>query len=198
MSVNRLSRQIQFIVEIDKLKLILRRTVLIDRSRRENSAEHSWHLAMMASTLSEYAEPGTDLLRVLKMLLVHDIVEIDADDTFCYDADANLDKAEREERAATRIFGLLPEDQSAELWALWREFEAQESAEAQFATVLDRLQPFLHNCHTGGGPWLLHGITYDQILWRMQPVEQYAPALWPYVQSLLDEAASHGFLERAV
>ena len=149
--VERLERQIEFIVEIDKLKTVLRRTTLIDRSRHENSAEHSWHIALMAVLLSEHAKEEVNLLRVVKMLLVHDLVEIDAGDTFCYDAAANLDKEERERAAAARLFALLPPDQGAELWALWEEFEAMATPEARYAAALDRMQPILHNLRDRGG-----------------------------------------------
>src|SRR5204863_6389117 len=149
----RLTQQIAFVMEIDKLKTILRQTSLMDNSRRENSAEHSWHLAVMALTLGDYAEPGTDLTHVVKMVLVHDIVEIDAGDTFAYDAQGYTDKNEREERAAARIFGLLPKDQCDELLALWHEFEAIDTPEARFANALDRLEPLLGNYATGGGSW---------------------------------------------
>jgi len=147
----RLARQLAFLVELDKLKTVLRRTSLIDRSRAENTAEHSWHIAVAAALLEEHAVGhGVDLLRVVKMLLNHDVVEIDAGDTFCYDAEANRDKLEREERAAERLFGLLPADQGAELRALWEEFEARETAEARYAAALDRIQPVLQNLHTEG------------------------------------------------
>ena len=132
----RLARQIDFVLELDRLKGILRQTVLTDGSRPENSAEHSWHIAVMVLVLAEHAEGEIDALRVLKMLLVHDVVEIDAGDTFCYDTQANGDKDVREREAADRLFGLLPPDQGAELRSLWEEFEARESAEARFAAAL--------------------------------------------------------------
>ena len=151
MSLSRLEQQIAFITEIDKLKTILRQTPLMDNSRRENSAEHSWHLAVMALTLAEYAEAGTDLNRVVKMVLIHDIVEIDAGDTFAYDVQGYTDKANREELAAARIFGLLPDDQRDEIMALWHEFEAITTPEARFANALDRLEPLIGNFVAGGG-----------------------------------------------
>ena len=190
----RIAQQLTFITEIDKLKQVLRQTTLLDTSRRENSAEHSWHLAVMASVLLEYAPPGTDLTRVLEMLLLHDIVEIDAGDTFAYDATANLDKAEREKAAAARIFGLLPEDLEIRLRSSWEEFEAGTTVEARFANALDRLQPFLHNCYTQGGTWQAHGITKAQVLWRMRPIERGIPALWPYVLEQIDEACELGYI----
>lgn len=194
MQNNRLERQLQFILEIDKLKLILRQTLLTDGSRRENSAEHSWHLAMMAILLAEYAPTQIDVLRVIKMLLVHDLVEIDAGDTFCYDVQSNENKAMREAEAANRLFGLLPEDQGVELRNLWEEFEAQETGEARFATALDRLQPFLHNQHTKGGTWQIHGITREQVQRRMQPLEEGAPLIWPFVQKVIEDCVEAGYL----
>lgn len=195
MNNNRLTQQIQFIIEIDKLKSILRQTLLIDESRRENSAEHSWHLAMMAIVLSEYApSKEVDLLRVIKMLLIHDLVEIDAGDTFCYDLQANQNKAVKEVQAATRLFGILPEEQGIELRELWQEFEAQQTTEAKFAAALDRLQPLLHNQQTRGGTWRLHGIRRDQVLQRMYPVKDGAPALWQLVEKVIAEAVAAGYL----
>lgn len=191
----RLEQQLRFITELDQLKQVLRQTSLIDGSRRENSAEHSWHLALMAVVLLEYAPAGTDLTRVLKMLVLHDVVEIEAGDTFCYDAQANLNKAAREQAAATHIFGLLPGDLGAQLRGLWEEFEAGATSEARFANALDRLQPLLHNFHTGGGTWRAHNISRDQVLRRMRPIEHGAPSLWPYVLHLIDEACRLEFIE---
>lgn len=190
----RLSQQLAFITEIDKLKSVLRRTLLQDGSRVENSAEHSWHLAMMALVLLEYAPEGTDLSHTVKMLLVHDIVEIEAGDTFAYDAQANLDKDARERAAADSLFGLLPSPQGLELRSLWDEFEAGETREARFANALDRLQPFWHNFHTQGGTWRLHGVTKPQVLARMEPISRGLPELWPVVQGLVDEAVAAGIL----
>jgi putative hydrolase of HD superfamily len=192
---SRLAQQLQFIVEIDKLKRVLRQTLLTDESRQENSAEHSWHLAIMAILLTEYAPSSEiDVLHVIKMLLVHDLVEIDAGDTFCYDVQGNLDKAVREAQAAKRIFGLLPEDQGAELRNLWEEFEAQETPAAKFAAALDRIQPLLHNQQTRGGTWRIHGITREQVLLRMQPVKDGAPALWPVVEKIIEDCIGAGYL----
>jgi len=193
---SRLAQQIQFIVEIDKLKQILRQTLLTDESRQENSAEHSWHLAIMAIVLAEYA-PSSDVnvLHVIKMLLIHDLVEIDAGDTFCYDMQGNQNKAAREAQAATRLFGLLPEEQGAELRDLWEEFEAQETAAARFAAALDRLQPLLHNQQTRGGTWRIHGITHDQVLQRVHPIKEGTPTLWPLVQQMLEECIAAGYLK---
>jgi putative hydrolase of HD superfamily len=192
----RLSRQLAFVVEVDRLKGVLRQTSLIDGSRRENSAEHSWHLAMAALALAEHAPAGTDLLRALGMVLVHDIVEIDAGDTFGFDETGYLDKAERETRAAERLFGLLPPDQAAEMRALWDEFEAGATPEARFAVALDRIQPLLVNFNSAGGTWKLHGITLSQILRRMAPIEAGLPGAWPWVQRTIEEACARGYVMR--
>ena len=193
-ATERLHQQIGFILEIDKLKLIVRRTLLIDRSRRENDAEHSWHLAMMALVLAEYAEPGVDIGRVIRMLLLHDLVEIDAGDAFFYDAAAEADKEAREQEAAERLFGLLPEGQGAAFRALWDEFEARETADARFARALDRVQPMLHNFHTEGGTWLEYGVTLDQVRSRRALIADASPRLWDYIEGLLGEAVRRGFL----
>lgn len=190
----RLAEQLHFVTEIDRLKGVLRQTTLMDASRRENSAEHSWHLALMAVVLAEYAPAETDLTRVLEMLLLHDVIEIEAGDTFCYDAAANSDKAAREQAAATQTFGLLPDDLNVRLRALWDEFEAGMTDEARFANALDRLQPLLANFHTEGGTWLEHNVSRAQVSRRMQPIEQGAPELWPFVLGLIDEACERGFL----
>lgn len=195
MQNSRLTQQIQFILEIDKLKHILRQTLLTDSSRRENTAEHSWHIAIMAIVLAEYAPPGTDIDRTIKMLLIHDLVEIDAGDTFCYDVQANLSKAEREIEAANRIFGLLPNDLGVELRAIWEEFELQNTPTSKFAAALDRIQPFLHNGETKGGTWRIHDISRTQVMKRMTPVEEGAPELWEYIQHLIDNFTRDGYLK---
>ena len=194
MQTIRLAQQIQFIIEIDKLKQVLRQTLLTDGSRQENSAEHSWHIAIMAILLAEYAAEAVDVLRVIKMLLIHDLVEIDAGDTFCYDLKGNEDKAAREALAATRLFGLLPEEQGVELRSLWEEFEAQETPNARFAAALDRIQPLLHNQQTQGGTWRIHGIGQDQVMRRMHPVVDGAPALWPLVEKVIEDSVEAGYL----
>jgi putative hydrolases of HD superfamily len=193
---DRLPQQIGFIVEIDKLKTVLRQTLLIDRSRRENTAEHSWHLAMMAITLADYADRPIDIGRVIRMLLVHDLVEIDAGDTFVYDVAANQDKAEREAAAAERIFGLLPLDQGTELRSLWQEFEARTTPDAAFAAALDRLQPLLHNYHTEGSTWRQHGITVEQVVTLNRTIANGSQRLWEYTERLIEDAAARGFLAR--
>jgi putative hydrolase of HD superfamily len=192
---SRLERQLAFVLEIDKLKTVLRRTTLIDRSRHENTAEHSWHIALMAVLLAEHAREEVDLPRVVKMLLVHDLVEIDAGDTFCYDPEANLDKAERERAAADRLFALLPGDQGAELRALWEEFETRATPEARFANAVDRAQPMLHNLATEGASWRAHGIRRGQVLERNRPIDDGLPSLWEHLRRMLDEAVEQGILE---
>jgi putative hydrolase of HD superfamily len=192
---DRLARQLRFVRELDKLKGVLRRTSLIDRSRRENSAEHSWHLATMALTLGEYAPPGTDLAHAIELLLVHDIVEIDADDTFAFDVAGNADKSARETAAADRLFGLLPDDVGRELRALWDEFEAGVTKEARFANALDRFQALVSNDAAGdGGTWRLHGISRDAVLRRMAPIETGAPGLWPVTLEAIARATAAGHL----
>ena len=197
MQVNRLHQQLQFIIEIDKLKNVLRQTLLIDGSRRENSGEHSWHLAMMTMVLAEYAPEETDLFRAMKMTLIHDLVEIDAGDTFCFDVKGNESKAQRELEAATRIFGILPEEQEKELRLLWDEFEARETATAKFAAALDRIQPFIHNQQTAGGTWDIHGINRSQVMKRMAPVEEGTPELWDYILGEIENCIAKGYLKEA-
>jgi putative hydrolase of HD superfamily len=194
---DRLARQIGFLLEIDKLKRVLRETWHLDQSRKENDAEHSWHLAVMAVLLAEYAtEPGLDLARVVKMVLVHDLVEIDAGDTFVYDEVGARDKAEREQAAADRLFGTLPDDQAAEVRRLWEEFEARRTPEARYAAGLDRLQPLLHNYHTQGRTWREHGVTSDRVLARNCHMAEGAPRLWQYAESLIHEAVRKGYLPK--
>lgn len=192
---DRLAQQIQFVLEIDKLKTVLRQTQLTDGSRRENSAEHSWHIALMAMILAEYAPGPIDVLRVMKMLLLHDLVEIDAGDTFCYDNQGNVDKGDREQQAAHRLFGLLPPDQATEFRALWEEFEARTTPDAQFAASLDRLQPVLHNQKNQGGTWQQYGITRDRVDYRLAPLQTGAPPLWSYMQLVLDDCVAAGYLQ---
>jgi putative hydrolase of HD superfamily len=191
----RLDHQFRFLAEIDRLKTVLRRTAVIDRSRLENSAEHSWHVAVMAVVLAEHAPPGTDVARVVRMLLVHDIVEIDAGDTFAYDPEAQHDKAAREGAAAERIFGLLAPGQSHELRGSWEEFEACQTREARFANALDRFAGLLQNWAGGdGGTWRQHGVTREAVLARMDPIREGAPGLWPLVLEIVETATAEGAL----
>ena len=194
-TTERLGQQIGFIVEIDKLKSIIRRNRLIDCSRNENSAEHSWHVALMATLLAEYADGAVDTLRVMKMLLMHDVVEIDAGDTGCFDAAANEDKSEREKAAAGWLFGLLPADQGSEYRALWEEFETGVTADAKFANAMDRLQPLLNNFHSQGeSSWRPDGTKLEQVQKRMVPIGAGSNALAKYVRELLVEAEQRGYL----
>ena len=191
----RFARQLDFIREIDKVKNIFRQTYLMDARRRENDAEHSWHIAVMAVILSEYAPAGTDLARVVQMVLIHDLVEIDAGDTYLFDDKANEDKAEREEAAARRIFGLLPDDTGADVMALWHEFEDRSTPEARFAALMDRFQPFLHNMATRGISWMEHGVALSQVLDRMRPVLEPFPLFWDYLNAHARRAVEEGWLK---
>jgi putative hydrolases of HD superfamily len=196
--MERLDQQIRFVGEIDQLKGVLRQTMLAGPGRRENSAEHSWHLAVMAVTLAEHAPPGTDIARVTAMLLIHDLVEIDAGDLFVYaDAAQQARQEEAERAAADRIFALLPADQATSLRSLWDEFEERRTPEARFARGLDRLQPMLANFTVGGGTWLEHGITADQVLVKVQLIEDGSPALGRYARDLVDRAGAKGALAPA-
>jgi putative hydrolase of HD superfamily len=194
MQTDRLARQIAFIVEIDKLKTILRRTPLTDESRRENSAEHSWHLAVMAVLLAEYADEPVDAAHAVKLVLIHDIIEIDAGDTFAYDVQGYLDKEEREQRAAERLFALLPDDQASELLALWREFEDMETPESRFANAMDRLQPTLMNHNAHGGTWRENGVTQAQIERRDAPIGAISSALGDLVQEIIQTNIERGYI----
>ena len=197
MSDDRLQRQIRFILEIDALKGVLRRTYLPGADRPENSAEHSWHVAVMAVLLAEHANETVDVARVVRMLLIHDVVEVDAGDTYVYDTAGAEAKAEREVRAADRVFGLLPVDQGRELRALWEEFEEGRTAEARFAAALDRLMPVLHNVHTEGRSWREHGITADRVIARNARMSEGSEALWEYARSLIEDAVEKGHLAPA-
>ncbi|MDH3576055.1 MAG: HD domain-containing protein [Desulfobacteraceae bacterium] len=193
--IQRLQKQIEFMLEIDKLKHILRKTILTDRSREENSVEHSWHIAMAAFLFSEYAQDQEiDLYRVMKMLLVHDLVEIDAGDTYCYDYQSQQDQASREQKAAERIFKILPPDQSRSFRALWDEFESRDTPESKYANALDRFQPFLQNYFTKGQIWRENNITRRQVIDRMHPVLDGAPLLWNLVKLLIDDAVQKKYL----
>jgi putative hydrolase of HD superfamily len=191
----RLAQQVRFIIEVDKLKDIFRQTLLTQSRRQENDAEHSWHLCLMTMVLAEHAAtPSLDILRVLKMLLIHDIVEIDAGDTFAYDTARMADQHEREARAADRLFGLLPADQTAEFRALWDEFEARATPEARFAAAMDRFQPMLQNCFTEGAAWRQHGITSDRVIARNRHIADGSPAVWAYAAQLIADAVNAGHL----
>jgi len=195
--LDRFKQQIEFILEVDKLKHVLRQTILMDKSRRENSAEHSWHIALTVMLLSEYARDGEiDFFRVMRILLVHDLIEIDAGDTYCYDDQGRKDQAAKERLAADRIFNILPPDQAQTFRNLWDEFEERKTPESRFANALDRVQPFLHNYFTRGQTWQENDIKSAQVKARMQPVDDGAPVLWRYVSSLIDDAVKNGFLSK--
>lgn len=191
----RLDRQLGFLLELDRLKAVLRETVLTDGSRRENTAEHSWHVAVLALVLAEHAEADVDVGRVMVMLLLHDVVEIDAGDTFAYDPEAHRDKEEREVAAAERLFGLLPGDQGRRLRALWDEFEAGASPEARFARALDRLHPILLNLASGGVAWRRHGIGAGQVTSYNDGMSRGSARLWDYALRVIDTAVERGHLE---
>jgi putative hydrolase of HD superfamily len=198
MGMERLDQQMRFIAEIGRLKGVLRQTMLADADRRENSAEHSWHLAVMAVTLAGHAPPGTDIGRVTAMVLIHDLVEIDAGDLFVYaDAAQQARQEEAERAAADRVFALLPADQAGRFRALWDEFEERRSPEARFARGLDRLQPMLENFKVGGGTWKEHGITADQVLAKVKLIEDGSPALGRYARDLVAAAVRDGLLAPA-
>jgi putative hydrolase of HD superfamily len=193
--MQRLYEQMAFVTEIGRLKGVLRQTVLAGQNRRENSAEHSWHLAMMAIALAEHAPAGTDLNRVIGMVLIHDLVEIDAGDLFVYADQDELDRQEIAERAAAdRIFAILPAEQAMTLRRLWDEFTERRSPEARFARALDRLQPMLENVAVGGGTWQRHSITADQVLAKVKLIEEGSVTLGSYARSLVSHAVSTGIL----
>lgn len=196
MENERLKKQIEFLKEIDKIKQIFRQTLLMDGTRHEDDAEHSWHLAMMAMVLSEYAKEKVDVSHVIKMVLVHDIVEIDAGDTFVYDEKGYEDKEEREKKAAERIFNILPQDQANEIKALWEEFEERKTPDAKFASALDRMQPIIHNYYTNGHSWREHGVKSHQVLERNKIVGEIAPELWQFINDILEDSINKGYIER--
>jgi putative hydrolase of HD superfamily len=193
--MRRLEQQMRFVAEAGLLKRVLRQTRLTDPARRENSAEHSWHLAVMALALAEHAPAGTDVGRVIAMLLVHDLVEIDAGDLFVFAGRQEQERQEAAERAAAdRIFALLPADQAATARGLWDEFEERRTREAAFARGLDRLQPMLANVQAGGGTWKIHGITADQVLGKVELIEDGSASLGRYARDLVAEAVRTGIL----
>ena len=193
-----LDSQLRFLLEADQLKAVLRQSTLLDVSRHENSAEHSWHLALMALVLQGHAPAGTDIGRVIVMVLLHDLVEIDAGDLFVYaGAEAQARQEVAEHAAADRIFALLPPPQAATFRGLWDEFEERSTPEAKFARALDRLQPMLANYQTGGGTWLAHGVTADQVLLRVALIEDGSATLGEYAKNLVARSVARGFLAPA-
>lgn len=192
MDMERLQKQMDFIVEVDKVKQIIRQTYLSDASRKEDDAEHSWHLALMAVLLSEYSNEEVDLKKVVPMVLIHDLVEIDAGDTYAYDEAGAQTKVERETKAADRIFGMLPEDQGRWFRDLWDEFETYESADAKFAHVLDNCQPLLLNDASNGRSWAEHGVRKSQIYKRNGHTSEGSREIWKYMQKLIDKHVELG------
>lgn len=190
--MERLEQQLNFLLEMDKLKSVIRQTYLADGSRKEDDAEHSWHLAMMAFILAEYANEPIDVLKTMKMVMLHDVIEIDAGDTYAYDTAGNATKRVRELAAADRIFALLPADQAAEFRGLWDEFEAMETMEARFANTLDKVQPLLLNNASGGKSWMEHGVKASQVMGRNARTSEGSEVLWQYVKTLIEENISKG------
>lgn len=191
----RLRKQLDFMLELDKMKNIYRQTYVLHENRKENDAEHSWHLAILTFLLSEYAAEPIDTLKVMKMVLLHDVVEIDAGDTYCYDAEGYKSKAEREENAAQRIFGMLPDDQKTEYYNLWREFEDGLTYESKFAALLDRMQPLMLNYTKGGISWQEHGVYKEQVLSRNLPYFSASRELAEVIESAIEDAANQGWLK---
>lgn len=196
--MDRLTRQLEFAAEAGRLKGVLRQTMLTDPVRRENSAEHSWHLTVMALALAEHAPPGTDIATVIAMLVLHDVVEVDAGDLSVYAADAAQERQHAAEQAAAdRIFALLPTDQADALRALWDQFEERASPEARFARGLDRLQPMLENVRAGGDTWRAQAVTADQVLAKAQLIEDGSAPLGRYARQLIEQAVRDGILAPA-
>lgn len=196
METNQLLQQVEFIKEIDKLKYIQRRTKLFNSDRCENDAEHSWHLAMMTIVLAEHANHPIDVLKVVKMVLIHDIVEIDAGDTFIYDTTKNHDNTEEELLAARRIFGLLPASQAKEFIDIWLEFEEGMTEEAKFARSMDRFEPLLQNTSNNGGTWAEFNVTYDKVYNKKKAIERGSSSIWKFANDLLNESVYKGILKK--
>ena len=193
----RLAAQIRFVVEVDRLKTVLRASPLVADDRRENDAEHSWHLALMVLVLAEYADDPIDVGKTVKLVLLHDLIEVYAGDTPLYDTVAAQDQEEREQAAADRLFALLPDDQAVEFRALWDEFEARASPEARFAKAMDRLQPLLLNFNNRGGTWRTPGVTDAEVRRRKSVIGDASGELWAYAQTLIETGASRGWVPRS-
>lgn len=190
----RLKKDIDFIVELDKMKSIMRQTTLMDGSKHENDAEHSWHIAVMAMILYEYSNAPIDICKVIKMLLVHDLIEIYAGDTFCYDKEGNKSKKERELEAADKLYGMLDEDKGKELRRLWDEFEEMETNEAIFAAAMDRMQPLFSNYYSGGGTWKKFNVKKEDVYKRIAPIKEASDELWKYVTGMIEDAIKKGYI----
>lgn len=194
MQIDNLLKQVRFIKEIDKLKYIQRKTKLFNSDRNENDAEHSWHLAMMAIVLAEHSDKPIDVLKVVKMVLIHDIVEIDAGDTFLYDSQKNHINTDEELIAAKRIFGLLPPEQTSEFIAIWTEFEEGQTDEAKFAKAMDRFEPLLQNATNDGGTWKEFNVPYEKVYDKKKSIKNGSTTIWNYAEGLLNESVEKGFL----
>lgn len=194
----KLKKQLEFLIEADKMKTVFRQTLVMDKSRQENDAEHSWHFALMALTLFEYVGfEGVDINRIIKMALLHDLVEIDAGDTFAYDSVGCIDKQLREQKAADRLFSLLPQEMAAEYRQLWEEFDAMSTPDAMYAAAIDRLQPFISNYKTDGHTWVKHKVSVDKVYARMAPVKDALPALWEFVEYVIRDSCEKGYIQPA-
>jgi len=196
MQTDRLLKQVSFIKEIDKLKYIQRKTKLFNSNRHENDAEHSWHLAMMTIVLAEHSDKPIDVLKVLKMVLIHDIVEIDAGDTFIYDTVKNHTNTDEELLAAQRIFGLLPEEQAGEFIAIWQEFEEGVTDEAKFARSMDRFEPLLQNTSNNGGTWAEFNVDYQKVYDKKKAIKNGSTSIWNYAENLINESVEKGILKK--
>ena len=192
---DRLKKQVEFMLELDKMKNLYRQTYVLHEDRKENDAEHSWHLAILAMLMAEHANNPVDAVKIIKMVLIHDVVEIDAGDTYCYDTEGCKTKADREEKAAQRIFGLLPDDQKKEFYDLWREFEDSETDDARFAAVLDRVQPLLLNYTKGGISWKKHGIAKEQVMGRNKEYFGESDEIADLIVSVIEDAYDKGWLK---
>lgn len=196
MFAENLLKQISFIKEIDKVKYIQRKTKLFNSDRNENDAEHSWHLAMMALILAEHSNVPVDVLKVVKMVLIHDIVEIDAGDTFIYDTQKNHSNTDEERLAANRIFGLLPKEQAEEMIAVWEEFEAGETPEAKFARAMDRLEPLLQNTSNNGGTWKEFGVSFEKVHLKKSIIKEGSATIWDFADQLIRDSVEKGILNK--
>ncbi len=194
MQADNLMKQVNFIKEIDKLKYIQRKTKLFNSDRHENDAEHSWHLAMMTIVLAEHSDKPIDVLKVLKMVLIHDLVEIDAGDTFIYDTQKNHTNTEQELKAAKRIFGLLPAEQAEEFLAIWEEFEEGSTDNAKFAKSMDRFEPLLQNTSNNGGTWKEFNVPYQKVYDKKKAIKNGSSAIWDYAEGLINESVDKGIL----
>jgi len=196
MNTENLLKQVAFIKEIDKLKYIQRKTKLFNSDRHENDAEHSWHLAVMAMVLAEHADKPVDILKVVKMVLIHDLVEIDAGDVFIYDTTKKHTNTDEERLAAKRIFGLLPQEQAAEYIAIWEEFEEGITDDAKFAKAMDRFEPLLQNTSNNGGTWAEFNVTYDKVYNKKKVIGEGSASIWNYAEGLINESVAKGILKK--